>query len=131
MPLNSKNKNFTIFEFNSYILRVVHKDYFENLEMNSKFNYIILVFALFNANFSIAQTVSKNTTIISSPGKTIASSAQVGSNTLKVLNTYEFNWASSINLSWVSMAVGLAVASVWDNERGGVDGSSTTSSTTN
>ena len=99
--------------------------------MFHKYKYIFLVLFLFKANTTLAQSVSSNVTIISSPEKTVVASAQSGANTLQVINSYGLDLASTINLSWVSLALGLAVASVWDNERGGVDGSSSTSSTTN
>ena len=99
--------------------------------MFHKYKYIFLILFLFKANTSLAQSVSSNVTIISSPEKTVAASAQSGANTLQVINSYGLGLASTINLSWVSLALGLAVVSVWDNERGGVDGSSSTSSTTN
>ena len=99
--------------------------------MFHKYKYIFLILFLFKANTTSAQSVSSNVTIISSPEKTVAASAQGGANTLQVINSYGLGLASTINLSWVSLALGLAVVSVWDNERGGVDGSSSTSSTTN
>ena len=43
---------------------------------------------LFKANSSLAQSVSSNVTIISSPEKTVVISAQSGVNTLQVINSY-------------------------------------------
>ena len=43
---------------------------------------------LFKANSSLAQPVSSNVTIISSPEKTVVISAQSGVNTLQVINSY-------------------------------------------
>ena len=96
--------------------------------MCHKYKYIFLVLFLFKANTSLAQSVSSNVTIISSPEKTVAASAQSGANTLQVINSYSLGLASTINLSWISLALGLAVASVWDGDSGG---SSSTSSTSN
>ena len=59
----------------------------------------------------------------------MAASAQSGANTLQVINSYGLGLASTINLSWISLALGLAVASVWDGDSGG--NSSTSTSTTN
>ena len=87
--------------------------------MCHKYKYIFLVLFLFNANTSLAQSVSSNVTIISSPEKTVAASAQSGANTLQVINSYGLGLASTINLSWVSLVLGLAVASVWDGDSGG------------
>ena len=95
--------------------------------MCHKYKYIFLVLFLFKANTSLAQSVSSNVTIISSPEKTVAASAQSGANTLQVINSYGLGLASTINLSWVSLVLGLAVASVWDGDSGG----STSTSATN
>ena len=86
--------------------------------MCHKYKYIFLVLFLFKANTLLAQSVSSNVTIISSPEKTVAASAQSGANTLQVINSYGLGLASTINLSWISLALGLAVASVWDGDSG-------------
>ena len=93
--------------------------------MCHKYKYIFLVLFLFKANTSLAQSVSSNVTIISSPEKTVAASAQSGANTLQVINSYGLGLASTINLSWISLALGLAVASVWDGDSGGNNYTST------
>ena len=97
--------------------------------MCHKYKYIFLILFLFKANASLAQSVSSNVTIISSPEKTVATSAQSGANTLQVINTYGLGIASTINLSWISIALGLAVVSVWDGESGGSNNSTSTSTT--
>ena len=103
---------------------------FKICDMFHKYKYIFLILFLFKANASLAQSVSSNVTIISSPEKTVATSAQSGANTLQVINTYGLGIASTINLSWISIALGLAVVSVWDGDSGG-NNNSTSSSTTN
>ena len=95
--------------------------------MCHKYKYIFLVLFLFKANTLLAQSVSSNVTIISSPEKTVAASAQSGANTLQVINSYGLGLASTINLSWISLALGLAVASVWDGDNGGSNNSTSTS----
>ena len=95
--------------------------------MGHKYKFIFLVIFLFKSNTSFAQSVSSNVTIISSPEKTVAASAQSGANTLQVINSYSLGLASTINLSWVSLALGLAVASVWDGDSGGSSNSTSTS----
>ena len=97
--------------------------------MCHKYKYIFLVLFLFKANTSLAQSVSSNVTIISSPEKTVAASAQSGANTLQVINSYGLGLASTINLSWVSLALGLAVASVWDGDSGSSNNSTSTTTT--
>ena len=97
--------------------------------MFHKYKYIFLILFLFKANTTLAQSVSSNVTIISSPEKTVAASAQSGANTLQVINSYGLGLASTINLSWLSLVLGLAVASVWDGDSGG--NSSTSTSTAN
>jgi len=97
--------------------------------MFHKYKYIFLVLFLFKDNTSLAQSVSSNVTIISSPEKTVAASAQSGANTLQVINSYGLGLASTINLSWLSLALGLAVASVWDGDIGGSNNSTSTSTT--
>ena len=95
--------------------------------MSHKYKFIFLVLFLFKSNTLLAQSVSSNVTIILSPEKTVTASAQSGANTLQVINSYSLGLASTINLSWISLALGLAVASVWDGDSGG----SSTSSTSN
>ena len=97
--------------------------------MFHKYKYIFLILFLFKANTTLAQSVSSNVTIISSPEKTVAASAQSGANTLQVINSYGLGLASTINLSWISLTLGLAVASVWDGDSG--SNNSTSTSTTN
>ena len=97
--------------------------------MFHKYKYIFLILFLFKANTTLAQSVSSNVTIISSPEKSVAASAQSGANTLQLINSYGLGLASTINLSWISLALGLAVASVWDGDSGG--NNSTPTSTTN
>ena len=97
--------------------------------MYHKYKYIFFVLFLFKANTSLAQSVSSNVTIISSPEKTVAASAQSGANTLQVINSYGLGLASTINLSWISLALGLAVVSVWDGDSGGSNKSTSTSAT--
>ena len=93
--------------------------------MFHKYKYIFLILFLFKANTTLAQSVSSNVTIISSPEKTVAASAQSGANTLQVINSYGLGLASTINLSWISLVLGLAVASVWDGDSGGNNYTST------
>ena len=95
--------------------------------MFHKYKYIFLILFLFKANTTLAQSVSSNVTIISSPEKTVAASAQSGANTLQVINSYGLGLASTINLSWLSLALSLAVASVWDGDSGGINNSPSTS----
>ena len=95
--------------------------------MCHKYKYIFLLIFFFKANTTLAQSVSSNVTIISSPEKTVAASAQSGANTLQVINSYGLGLASTINLSWLSLALGLAVASVWDGDSGGSNNSTSTS----
>jgi len=95
--------------------------------MCHKYKFIFLVIFLFKSNTSLAQSVSSNVTIISSPEKTVAASAQSGANTLQVINSYGLGLASTINLSWVSLVLGLAIASVWDGDSGGNNNSTSTS----
>ena len=97
--------------------------------MCHKYKYIFLVLFLFKVNTTLAQSVSSNVTIISSPEKTVAASAQSGANTLQVINSYGLGLASTINLSWLSLALGLAVASVWGGDGGGSNNSTSTSTT--
>ena len=94
--------------------------------MCHKYKYIFLILFLFKANTLLAQTVSSNVTIISSPEQTVAASAQSGANVQQVINSYSLGLSSTINLSWVSLVLGLAVSSVWDGDS---EGSTSTSNT--
>jgi len=92
----------------------------------SKFTIIIIVF--FNICQCFAQSSSSNVTIISSPDKEVAASAQNGANTIQILNSSGLSFASTFNIGLASLALGLIAASVWD---GSESEQSSSSSTTN
>lgn len=92
----------------------------------SKFTIIIIVF--FNICQCFAQSSSSNVTIISSPDKEVAASAQSGANTIQILNSSGLSFASTFNIGLASLALGLIAASVWD---GSESEQSSSSSTTN
>ena len=79
--------------------------------------YIIVFLFTINAQVSMAQSNSNNIKIISSPDKVVASSAQNGANAIRIINSPGLNFASTLNIGWVSVALGLAVASVWDGSK--------------
>ena len=93
-----------------------------------KFYIIVFLFG-FNAQMSMAQSNSNNIKIIASPDKVVAASAQNGANTIRIINSPGLSFASTLNIGWVSVALGLAVAYVWDGSKGEQSISST--STTN
>ena len=74
----------------------------------------LIAFIFLNISEAFAQSSSKNVKIFSSPDKAVAASAKSGSNAIRVLNSSGLGFASVVNLSWVAVALGLAVASVWD-----------------
>ena len=84
----------------------------------------LIVFIFLNILEAFAQSSNQSLKVFSSPDKAVAASAQSGSNAIQVLNTSGF--ASVVNLSWVAIALGLAVVSVWD----GSDGEQISSSST-
>ena len=88
---------------------------------------IIIIF-IFNICQCFAQSNSSNVTIISSPEKEVASSAQSGANTIQILNSSGLSFASTFNIGLASLALGLIAASVWD---GSESEQSSSSSTTN
>ena len=92
----------------------------------SKFTIIIIIF--FNICQCFAQSSSSNVTIISSPDKEVAASAQNGANTIQILNSSGLSFASTFNIGLASLALGLIAASVWD---GSESEQSSSSSTTN
>ena len=92
-----------------------------------KFYIVVFLFG-FNAQMSMAQSNSNNIKIITSPDKLVAASAQNGANTIRVINTPGISFASTLNIGWISVALGLAVASVWDGSK---SEQSTSTSTTN
>ena len=92
----------------------------------SKFTIIIIVF--FNICQCFAQSSSSNVTIISSPDKEVAASAQNGANTIQILNSSGLSFTSTFNIGLASLALGLIAASVWD---GSESEQSSSSSTTN
>ena len=96
------------------------------MNLFSRFTIIIIFF--FNISQSFAQSSSSNVTIISSPDKEVAASAQSGANTIQILNSSGLSFASTFNIGLASLALGLIAASVWD---GSESEQSSSSSTTN
>lgn len=96
--------------------------------MNLFSKFIIIIIFCFNICQCFAQSSSSNVTIISSPDKEVAASAQSGANTIQILNSSGLSFASTFNIGLASLALGLIVASVWD---GSESEQSSSSSTTN
>ena len=96
------------------------------MNLFSKFTIIIIVF--FNICQCFAQSSSSSVTIISSPDKEVAASAQSGANTIQILNSSGLSFASTFNIGLASLALGLIAASVWD---GSDSEQSSSSSSTN
>ena len=86
----------------------------------------LIAFIFLNILETFAQSSNQSLKVFSSPDKAVAASAQSGSNAIQVLNSSGLGFASVVNLSWVAIALGLAVASVWD----GSDGEQLSSSST-
>ena len=86
----------------------------------------LIAFISVNILEAVAQSSTQNVKVFSSPDKAVAASAQSGSNAIQVLNSSGLGFASIVNLSWAAIALGLAVASVWD----GSDGEQLSSSST-
>ena len=97
------------------------------MNLFSKFTIIIIIF--FNICQCFAQSSSSNVTIISSPDKEVAASAQSGANTIQVLNSSGLSFASTFNIGLASLALGLIAVSVWDWSDS--EQSSTSSTSTN
>ena len=97
--------------------------------MNLFSKFTIVIIFIFNVCQCFAQSNSSNVTIISSPDKEVAASAQSGANTIQVLNASGLSFASTFNIGLASLAFGLIVASVWDGSDS--EQSSSGSSTTN
>ena len=95
------------------------------MNLFSKFTIIIILFL--NICQCFAQSSSSNLTIISSPDKEIAASAQSGANTIQVLNSSGLSFASTFNIGLASLALGLIAASVWDGSESEQSSSSSTS----
>ena len=96
--------------------------------MNLFSKFIIIIIFCFNICQCFAQSSSSNVTIISSPDKEVAASAQSGANTIQILNSSGLSFASTFNIGLASLALGLIVVSVWD---GSDSEQSSSSSTTN
>ena len=96
--------------------------------MNIFSKFIIIIIFCFNICQCFAQSSSSNVTIISSPDKEVAASAQSGANTIQILNSSGLSFASTFNIGLASLALGLIAASVWD---GSESEQSSSSSTTN
>ena len=92
-----------------------------------KFYIIVFLFGI-NAQMCMAQSNNNNIKIITSPDKMVAASAQNGANSIRIINSSGLSFASTLNIGWISVALGLAVASVWDSSK---SEQSTSTSTTN
>ena len=79
--------------------------------------YIVIFLYTISAQVSMAQSNSNNIKIIASPDKVVAASAQNGANTIRIINSPGLSFASTLNIGWISVALGLAVASVWDGSK--------------
>ena len=90
---------------------------------------ILITFISLNILEAFAQPSTQSVKVFSSPDKAVAASAQSGSNAIQVLNSSGLGFASAVNLSWVAVALGLAVASIWDPSDS--EQSSSSSSSTN
>ena len=97
------------------------------MNLFSRFTIIIIFF--FNICQSFAQSSSSNVTIISSPDKEVAASAQSGANTIQILNSSGLSFASTFNIGLASLALGLIAVSVGDGSDS--EQSSTSSTSTN
>ena len=95
--------------------------------MNFFSKFTIIIIFTFSISQSFAQ--SSNITIISSPDKEVAASAQSGANTIQVLNSSGLSFASTFNIGLASLALGLIAVSVWDGSDS--EQSSTSSTSTN
>jgi len=95
--------------------------------------FIVVFLFIFNSQVSMAQSNSSNIKIISSPDKMVADSAQNAANTIQIIDSSGFSFTSTLNIGWISVALGLAVASVWDGSNGekSSEQSSSSTSTTN
>ena len=93
--------------------------------------FIVFVLFTMNVELCLAQSNSSNITIISSPDKAVTASAQNGANIIQVINSPGLGFASTLNIGLISVALGLAVAAVWDGDGSNSEQSSSSSSTTN
>ena len=96
--------------------------------MNLFSKFIIIIIFCFNICQCFAQSSSSNVTIISSPDKEVAASAQNGANTIQILNSSGLSFASTFNIGLASLALGLIVEYVWDGDNSEQSSSSSTSS---
>mgnify|MGYP001184587180 FL=1 len=97
--------------------------------MNLFSKFTIIIIFCFNICQCFAQSSSSNVTIISSPDKEVAASAQSGANTIQILNSSGLSFASTFNIGLASLALGLIAVSVWDGSDS--EQSSTSSTSTN
>ena len=97
--------------------------------MNLFSKFTIVIIFIFNIYQCFAQSNISNVTIISSPDKEVAGSAQSGANTIQILNSSGLSFASTFNIGLASLALSLIAVSVWDGSDG--EQSSTSSTSTN
>ena len=95
--------------------------------MNLFSKFTIIIIFIFNICQCFAQSNSSNVTIISSPDKEVAASAQSGANTIQILNSSGLSFASTFNIGLASLALGLIAVSVWDGSDSEQSSSSSTS----
>ena len=87
---------------------------------------IFTVFIFSFPNIVYSQTIENNTQVFSSPAKTALSSSQAGAKALNVISTSGIGIATNLSLTWISVGLAAALASVWDGDSGGVLSSSST-----
>jgi len=93
-----------------------------------KFFFVFVLFTM-NVELCLAQSNSSNITIISSPDKAVAASAQNGANIIQVINSPGLGFASTLNISLVSLVLGIAAIYVWDGDETNSRNSSSSSTT--
>ena len=95
--------------------------------MNLFSKFTIIIIFIFNICQCFAQSSSSNVTIISSPDKEVAASAQSGANTIQILNSSGLSFASTFNIGLASLTLGLIAVSVWDGSDSEQSSASSTS----
>lgn len=93
-----------------------------------KFFIFVLLLAI-NSKVVMAQSNGGNINIISSPDKMVAASAQNGINAIQIINSPGLGFASTLNISLVTLGLAIATIYVWDPDSNSTNVSSSSTTT--
>ena len=91
--------------------------------------FIVILLLTINSQVGMTQSNGNNINIISSPDKMVAASAQNGVNAIQIINSPGLGFASTLNISLVSLGLAIATIYVWDPDSNSTNVSSSSTTT--